>query len=265
MMISHRDRKRFWKSAPWGMIALLVVVLVVALFSGFAMPAFIKNSVRFVFTPVFRLEGAVGSFGGGIITAFRSKQALEHDNEKLRQSLREAELNLLERNQLKEENTQLKEKFGRSEGRGGVLAAVLSWPDRSPYDTFIIDTGENLGVRKDSLVYVSDDIALGRVREVYASTALVSLFSTPGEQTPVLIGTPGVAVVALGRGSGNFSVKLPRGVDVEENDPVVIPGIDPKLFGVVERIVENPADTFKTILFKNPINLSEIQYVYIAQ
>jgi len=246
------------------MLLLLAIVLVVAFFTNFAMPSFVKNSVRYAFTPVLRLQGAVGNFGSGIITAFKSRQALEKQNVTLRQSLEEARLSLLERDRLKEENTQLKEKFGRSLDAPGILAAVLSWPDRSPYDTFIIDTGESVGVRKDSLVYVSDDIALGRVREVYASTALVSLFSTPGEQTPVLIGTPGVAVTALGRGSGNFSVKLPRGVDIKENDPVVIPGINPKLFGVVEHIDENPADTFKTILFKNPVNLSEIQYVYVT-
>lgn len=228
------------------------------------MPSFVRATVRVLMQPILRSQGALSTGASSLLAAFSSKVALERDNARLRQELSEAQLELLERNELKAELEALKAQFGRTLPLKGVLAAVLSWPNQSPYDTLIIDAGANEGVVKGSLVYVGGDIALGLVREVYASTALVSLFSTPGEQTAVLIGEPGVAAVALGRGAGNFSVKLPRGADVKETDTVVIPGIDPKLFAVVERIIDNPADTFKTVLFKNPVNLSEIRYVYVA-
>jgi cell shape-determining protein MreC len=157
----------------------------------------------------------------------------------------------------------LKELLGRTVFTNTILGAVLVRPNVSLYDTFVIDIGAREGISVGDLIVVSGDTIMGTISEVYNTTSKVKLFSTPGEITRVTIGASAISADAEGRGGGNFQAKLPRDVDVEEGDSVIMPGITQKLFGVVEKVVSNPTDPFKTILFKNPINSAEIEWVQV--
>jgi len=81
----------------------------------------------------------------------------------------------------------------------------------------------------------------------------------------VSIGPENIAAEAIGRGGGNFIVKLPRGVGVEKGDIITMPDISARIFAVVEEIESNPSDPFVTILFKNPVNFNEIKWVQVIK
>ena len=103
------------------------------------------------------------------------------------------------------------------------------------------------------------------LNEVFKNSARATLFSFPGRSADVLIGDSGIITTAIGRGGGNFEAKLPREIEIEAGDPIVIPEIDSHIFAVVEDVVSKPTDSFQTIYFKNPVNISELEWVVVSQ
>jgi cell shape-determining protein MreC len=102
------------------------------------------------------------------------------------------------------------------------------------------------------------------VTEVYQRSSIVTLFSSPGVLTSVVIGPSHIQATAEGKGGGNFEAVLPRGVAVQEGDAILMPGINPLLFGTILKILAAPSDSFQTILFKNPVNMFELYYLELV-
>ena len=90
------------------------------------------------------------------------------------------------------------------------------------------------------------------------------MYSSYGEKTLVLIGQNNVEKEAIGIGSGNFKVEMPREADVKEGDTIVIPSISPNIFGVVEKVQFKATDSFQNVLFKSPINILELKWVEVV-
>ena len=84
------------------------------------------------------------------------------------------------------------------------------------------------------------------------------------ETIDVLVGTSTVEKTATGMGGGNFSLQMPVGSNVNIGDPIIIPSISANIFSMVEKIDSEPTDSFETILFKSPVNISELQYVEVV-
>ena len=194
-------------------------------------------------------------------TVADTSQLLE-ENQALKERVASLQPIELERDLLLEQNALLKENANAPQSRKRLHATVLSVPGRSPYDTFLVDAGADQGISRDRLVFAAGSI-IGRVAEVYGTTALVKLLSSPGEEYEVRIGASKIPAKALGRGGGNFEVTLPRGADVKEGDPISIPSVSSVSFGVVEKVGLGSSGTFQKILFKNPFNLYEVTLVDI--
>ena len=245
---------------------ILIIVVIIAVIR-IVFPDAFTSTTQFISSPFWK---AKNSSVEGVINSsqlIRSKRSLVFENDNLRKQIRETEFKLLEFEFLNQENEELKELLGRKtfEKDNAVLGAVLSRPNVSLYDTFIIDIGEDSGVQVEDHVFVSGNIFIGEITEVYKNTSTVKLFSSPGQVTPVSIGLQSISVNAVGRGGGNFIVELPRGTEVEKGDIVTMPGIDVKLFAVVEEIESHPSDPFITILFKNPVNMNDIKWVQVVK
>lgn len=197
----------------------------------------------------------------------RSKKSLIAENNELTLKVKELEFNLLELDFLKQENEFIKKFFGREtfNMENSILGLVLSRPNVSPYDTFVIDIGKNSGIKENNNVYVDGNILIGKVDKVYKNTSIVKLFSSPGEINQVFIGLQNILANAIGRGGGNFIVELPRGSEIKEGDIVTMQGIDIKLFAIVEEVENNSSNPFITIFFKNPVNLNNIKWVIVKK
>jgi hypothetical protein len=79
----------------------------------------------------------------------------------------------------------------------------------------------------------------------------------------VVLGSSSISVEAIGIGGGNFNIFLPREVEVKENDVIVIPSITSNIFGIVEKVNFKETDSFQTVLFKSPVNISELSFVEV--
>lgn len=194
-----------------------------------------------------------------------TKEQLREENKALTARVAELERTLIDYRILEEEAERLRGVFGRVTSPTELLRArVLRRPPLSPFDTMIIDVGFNHDVTSGDLVVVDDTIVIGSVIDVYGKTSVVELYSAPGRVTDVAIKDT-IPAQAFGKGGGNFSIDVPRGVEVAPGDPVVLAGTDGKILGLVDSIVDTPTDSFRRILFRVPVNMYMIPEVFIIE
>ncbi|MCE9644144.1 rod shape-determining protein MreC [Candidatus Parcubacteria bacterium] len=256
---SNKRRNRYVVLALLAALVLALVFggsLILSVFSSSA------NALAFPLTSAASVFREKVSFGAS--TFFSSKAALVSENTDLKSRLETMRAEMLDRDMLLLENRSLKEALGRREEEETVLASVLSRPNRSPYDTLLIDVGTDRGLRAGDYALGLGSVVIGRVAAVYERSALVKLLSAPGEEQEVMIGssTPGKAI---GVGGGNFRVVLPKGSPVAIGDSIVFPAINSRIFGKVEEIATDDSDTFVRVFFQSPVNIFELRWIEILQ
>jgi len=254
----HPKRKR--KTA----LIVLIIVIVGVFIINPPVPHFVTRVVHSVGTPLWNAKNTASFWLSDVSSLLQSKGKLIEENQALRRELKRTELRALSSSLFEEENKSLKEILHRSIKKDYILAVVLLRPSLSPYDTFIIDTGEEEGVSIGDFALVSK-VVIGSVTEVFTKTATVTLFSSPGRKVNVIIGPSRLPAEAEGQGGGNFKILLPREIDVTEGDSITIPDINPDIFGIVEHIDREATDAFQTILFKNPINMNEVYFIEVVR
>ena len=200
----------------------------------------------------------------GIFSIIGSKNSLIAENQRLQEELTKANAELSIQKVVEKENDDLKSLLGRNDAKKSlVLGAVLEKPSISPFDVVIIDIGKNKGVQKGDKVLYEASIAIGQIEEVCDQSSKVKLYSSPGQKFTIFVGSKSIQAEAEGLGGGNFMVKLPRGIEISEGDSAVVPGISTAVFGFVEKIEIEPTDSFQKIIFKIPLNLTELKWVEV--
>lgn len=245
-----------------------LAVVVIILFAFLTMQYFGVNPFsslsQNIASPSWKLENKATSSIDGFFSLLNSKKSITEENNRLKDQLAEIEYVMISNRELKEENIDLKSILNRADDRNLTLASVLSKPNSSMYDTFIIDVGSNMSVGVGDSIIAHGDFIIGSVSKVYPNSSQVTLFSSPGEKLTVMIGEESIPAIAEGRGGGNFLIKLPRDIDVEKGDVITLPNINLQVFGVVEEIITSPESSFKIILFKNPVNIYTLKWVEIV-
>ncbi len=168
-------------------------------------------------------------------------------------------------NELQEENTELKRALGRSTASSTVLAYVLKKPPYTAYDSYILDIGKDNNIKIGDKAFSIGNVLLGEIVEVNSNTSKAKLYSSYGEKFEVQIGKDNIQATANGKGGGTFEVILPRDTRVNEGDIVKAPDIHVSVFGIVKRIIIDPAKTFYTILFSQPVNIYEQKIILIEK
>lgn len=242
---------------------VLGAILILFVFGGVFHRAF-SPSATFLFSPLMRGFNAVTHFLSPIFSIPLEKGALLKENRELRDLVREKDLELYQYNSLEKDIEFRREVLEVGSSTDMVLSNVLMRPPRSPYDTFIIDRGGKSGIHEgDEAIFAG--VTLGEVDQVYADRSRVKLFSSSGREVPIFIGEKKIEAVAVGKGSGNFEARLPRGVEISKGDKVVFPDSKGRVFALVEEIDAKTSDTFQRIYFQNPVNISELRYIAIKK
>ncbi|MCW9054805.1 MAG: hypothetical protein OQJ98_02380 [Candidatus Pacebacteria bacterium] len=251
------------RRVPRSLVVVIISVLMLIGIDQVTLGA-LSRTLHTVGVPLWRTQAGILSVFGDLGSAFHDKRVLAEENDRLREEIDRLKLTSLASEVVRLENEDLREVLGRGEYAERIAAGVLARPNRTQYDTFIIDIGSRHGVTRDARVFAMGGIGIGTISEVYANTALVSLYSTPGRITDVLIGVDDpVATVATGRGGGDFEMHIPRGVAVSESEAVFFPGLDGGVVGMVGDVGALPTDSFQTVLVRSPINIHSIRVVTI--
>ncbi len=256
-----RTKDRLWR------IGAPILFLGVILFFHVIYPSSLAGFLSRVASPFWSVWRSIGEETQALLFFFSSKQTLGTEVDRLSRELLEANLLLADRDLLLTENTLLKEQFGRSNAKESrVIGTVLASPPRSPYDTAVLDVGESAGVEVGDRALVGS-VVLGVVSRVYPRTSVVEFYSTAGKKTEVSIlhDHASIPVEAVGQGGGEFAVTLPKEVSIGVGDKVVMQGINPFLFAIVEALQSSPTDSFETVRFKNPVPFSALRFLEIEK
>lgn len=252
--------KHLWIGIGLAVAAVLAFALFVANGGGGYLNRVLLPTMR----PLWMARASAGEELDFISESLGSRSSLVEENLALKQRVAKVKALEVRVRFLEAENKRLKALLGR-EGTHGkrVLAAILVRPSQSLYDTIVVDAGTGLGVRPGDRVVAEGSILLGEVTSAARGLSQVELYSSPGVTTGVLVGTDQVSAEAAGRGGGNFLIELPREVPVSADDVVSVPDTTNLIVGAVDSVRESPAEPFKQILFRSPVNIQQIKWVEV--
>lgn len=246
---------------------ILVTIAIILFF-------FFRNSIfkgfsfafHFVSRPFLVLGNNIGNGFENLGVYFNTQKNLYLENEVLKFQLKENEAKMSNYNSVLDENEKMKEMMKRKNiGENFVLSVILAKPNRSFYDTLIIDTGLDDGISPGKRVFAYGYIPIGFVSEVYQNSAKIVLYSSPGEKTDVIISGSDVFIQIIGRGGGDFEMILPRDFSVQMGNEVVLPGIKSFVVAKIEKIISDPHDSFQKVLLKSPTNIFELKSVEVEK
>ncbi|MDD3662866.1 MAG: rod shape-determining protein MreC [Candidatus Pacebacteria bacterium] len=194
----------------------------------------------------------------------KSRKSLDLENQSLLEENSRLKILMIDYQILKKENDKLKSLIGRiSPNNDFILGSILTKPNYSPYDTLIIDIGENQGLKEGLLVYVNGNIPIGVISQVYTKTSLVELYSNPSRITHGLIEESNITVELIGRGGGNFEMSLPFEITANKGTSVLLPNINSEILAVVEEDISDPTDPIRKIILRSPINIQNEKWVQV--
>jgi cell shape-determining protein MreC len=254
--------------------SISVVVLFIFIYFRSGIFSGLSYVSSFVFRPVLIVGNNIGGSLSNIGSYFYSKKFLLLENQDLKSKLNEQEARISNYNSLLDENSKMKEILERKNQKTDmILAAILSKPNRSPYDTLLIDVGAKDGIISGQTVFALGNIPIGRIADIYPSSSKVILFSNPGETIEVVIPSKPVPQVPsgdsfmqiTGRGGGNFEMILPRDFALEKGTEAVLPGLNPYVVGIVQTVVSDPRDSFQKALLSSPVNIFELKFVEVEK
>lgn len=222
----------------------------------------VREGLFFLATPIWQVKNYLLNIN---LENLKSKQVLLQEKNSLLTRIDRADTLISLNEVLMLENEKLKDLLGRKVITNTILGVILVKPPKVPYDELIIDIGADQGIMVGNKVLADTNIYIGEIGEVYKYTSRVILYSTPGKKLPVVLGINSIMAEAVGMGGGNFTISLPREIEIREGDIVVIPSITPNVFGIVEKIEVQERDSVQIIYFKNPINISELAMVEVIK
>lgn len=145
----------------------------------------------------------------------------------------------------------------------GMLASVLTRPPMSPYDTLVVDEGEESGVSVGVVVTGPGGAPLGTVSTVMRNSARITLYSSPGIETLAWVGKERIPVTLSGVGGGAFETNAPRDADISVGDAVYVGGA--VSIGGVVRVDRDPSSPIATLRIQAAINPFSLMWVVIAR
>ena len=255
-------------------VALGIVAIVVLLYFRSGIWSGLSYAGEIIFRPVLVLGQSIGEKLGSAGSYFASKNYLYLENQDLQSRLSREEARISNYDSLLAENENLKGILGRKDTKeSAILAAILSKPNQSAYDTLVVDAGAAQGVKEGSVVFAEGFVPIGRTALVYGNSSKVILFSSAGEKTQAVVsfgygsGEAGKDVFAelVGRGGGNFEMTMPKDFTIEKGDQAVMPGRNPYLLAVAEKTISDPRDPFTKVLLVSPVNVQELKFVEIEK
>lgn len=240
----------------------LVCIIFVLWFGGGIITNLFAPGIFFIFNPLLKVSSSIKDITANYFAFLKPKNDLVKENKELKDIVNNFQIRELDYNIAKNENVFMKGLI-ESSSSTMTIVTVLKTPDSSPYDTFIIDAGLNRAISEKDIVFGGGIVPIGIVDRVYQKTSVIRLFSSPGDSYDVFIGESKIVGKAIGRGGGNFEIILARGASVNVGDPIILPSISSRIFGVVEVIQETEGGTFLRILFKNPVSFERLRFVEV--
>jgi hypothetical protein len=255
-MPRYKRQLKMKKNSPWTMLPLWgrVAVIVLGMLLVIGIATMVSKRMVSHLPPV---------YGGAVADQLLTRGALIKKVIALQTTVTSYDAQLAVLSQLQHENDALKAELGRTPAAKGIVAHVLTLPNRSFYDTMMIDGGSAEGIKVGSGVYAFDSVAIGTVSAVDTHSATVLLYSAPNRQTSGTAVGSDVAVTLIGRGAGEYEVQLPRDLPFSVGGMIAQQSTTPATLAQIEKIATDPRDPFQRLLAKAPVNLQALKWVIV--
>ena len=242
-----------------------VAVFLLAIFSFF--PSAWKMFSSFandLSLPFWTTGNTTGSGISGFFSLMRSKQSLAEQNSALSEEISALKEKLSGYDFVVQDNLEMKQTlFG--DPKKYSVARIISRPNISAYDTFILDAGSDRGIQKGSKVLSGEKTVIGTVEETYSQSSKVRLFSTAGQKVNVLLGPENIPAEILGMGGGFFTVEIPNGADVKEGDIAVLAENSAYVVATVTSKEKTDTDSFQKFYLESPAKIFVMKYVEVEK
>lgn len=253
-------RHRTFRPSYLATAAAIVVAFLIAVIQPHWLDAFFLEASD----GMFAVRAALVESTDGVHARLMSKQDLAAENQALRDQNARLTVRAALYDEAVAERDRIYERFGRDVATSGTLARIIAAPSRSPYDVIIIDAGSSEGIKTGDEAWFDATLMLGTVESASEHAARVRLFSSPGIETGVQIGTTTTAIfAAVGSGGGSFEVSVPKDIPVDIGDALMMPNEGHGALGFVRETLAHDADSFQTVRAVLPINLFEAREVLI--
>jgi cell shape-determining protein MreC len=220
---------------------------------------------NFIGRPIWKTENFITQGIYNINYLFRTKSSISKENHNLIEEISSLRITMIDYQILKGEVDQLKELLGRlPEKNNFILGNILTKPNHSPYDTLIIDVGNN-EIKEGNLVYAVGNIPIGKVGKVYDKTSLITLYSNPGQKTGGFINETNASVELMGRCGGNFEMIIPLELQADKGTIVYLPANTSEVIAIVQEVISNPSDPFKKVILSSPVNVQNLKWVQVKK
>lgn len=240
------------ENISWGSGALAFAIIILLL------RLIVPSAFAATVAPAFKLSNSVTAIGHEFFSVFGDTAKLSIKNEEL----------VRQNSALSEENQALSTKLSDLAGLRGslssannIVAGIVARPPVSPYDTFLVSGGFDIGVTLGQEAFGPGGVPLGTVTEVSDTSARVTLFTAPGVTTSGWVGKTKVPLTLLGRGGGAFEAAASRSSAIAEGDTVYLPGPGALPAGTVLRIDSDQSSPSETLRIQSAINLFSITWI----
>ncbi len=271
----ERSQKDVWRLAPWLMVALLLLNVILMAFDAREITtgqrvirSWTQTVADFVQSPVTTVSSAISNY----FVSISSLRTAQTENDELKQRVQELEVEVKQKSDLTAENERLKQLLDlKEQSEYKVLTARIIGRDPSIwFDSSIINRGSFDGVALNMPV-VTDGGLVGRVTAVSPLTSQVDLITRDKSGLGAVIGQIGDSN-ALGVVTGTSKKELlemkyvPGSIPVEVGQVVFTTGQDgifpPGLkVGEIISVVTGSATTPHTILIRPAAKLNSMQEV----
>ncbi len=264
MIHQFRDKKQISKRKTVIKIVIILIIFLVVAFSGFL--PFSKRIFNYIGNPIWKIKNASLGNVSDLNYLTKTKSSLLKENQDLLEENYDLKISMIDYQIIKDENNNLKNLLGVIFYPSDfVLSSILVKPSYSPYDTLIIDVGQDEGILVENKVYANGVIPVGVVREVYGQTSLVELYSNPGKVTPGIIEGLNISIDLVGRGGGNFEMAVPFELIITNGTKITLPGIESEIIAIVKEEISEPTDPIKKVILHAPVNIQNEKWVEVKK
>jgi len=259
------------KNLKYLSIAGVLIIVIFASFRSSNNP--VKGAILTVSSPFLKTSRIF--FGGvsGFFQFMGSIGDLKSENEKL---VGENQSLLAQNNRLKDaekENQTLRQQLNLAPRNNFDLEAsfVIAQDPQGLGNYFLIDKGENSGIKTGMAAIVSNGILVGQVTESYSNSAKVTLITDPSSAVNAEVQSSG----AKGIVNGEYGLGLKMGMIsqaevLSEGDTVISSGLGGKIprgltIGKIGQVGQSPDKLFQAASVVPAIDVSDLRTVFIIK
>lgn len=270
--------KEFFSSKKFKVLlvvaCLLIGLILRASFTG-GFTTFTQNAVSTIFSPFQKAASYVTNGITGVIDNAVNLGTLKNENESLKKQVNELQDKLVDYNEIKNLNDQLKDIAGiKDEGdeRKVLPAKVISRDPGQWFSTFTIDKGKSDKIQVSQPVITADGL-VGIVTSVDTNTAVVNTILDQSVHVGIIVSRTGDTGISQGKGQnseeGDFELAyLTKNSAVTQGDIVITNGkggVFPKNIkvGIVQKLHLDDSGNSGSAVCKPMVDPTTVKNVFV--